>query len=270
MILIGCPVYNRAWILPLWFDRIKKQTIPLSELGFVFVVSSKDKDTLEALFRFQSENPEIALFDVVFEDGVTHQSHRETDEDDPILFYRKWENVTAYERMVRLRNSLLTRVREIAPEMFFSLDSDILIDDPETIEKLAEHIRVAGDIAVSPLCYMSANTMYQSFMMWKHTTESGIKIATRPRAYPPDEVFGVDVIMAAKMMSPKAYNVDYNYHRLGEDVGWSYNCLRHGVDLYFDGSIYASHILSRKMLDLYLAFGDYRAPSCQDMAVSKL
>lgn len=257
MILIGCPVYNRDWILPLWFDRIKNQDIPLSELGFVFVVSSHDKDTLNALFRFQAENPGLAHFDVVYEDGVTHEKHRE---DTEAMYHRTWSQETSLRRMVLLRNTLLGAVRDIQPELFFSLDSDILLEDPATISKLAQIVRDNPRSAVSPLAYMSHTRLHPSFMIHKPLIQSDKKVFVRLRDWPRDSIFEVDVIMAAKMMSPDAYNTPYAYHKQGEDIGWSMACTERDITLYLDSRTYSCHLLSRKMLDLYLAFGDGRAP----------
>jgi superfamily I DNA/RNA helicase len=51
-ILIGCPIYDRAWILPEWFRCIEQQDIPMDWLGFVFIVSSQDEATNEELITF--------------------------------------------------------------------------------------------------------------------------------------------------------------------------------------------------------------------------
>ena len=46
-------------------------------------------------------------------------------------------------------------------------------------------------------------------------------------------VHPTDAIMAAKLMRPKAYTIDYIYDTEGEDIGWSKACSRAGVFLGF-------------------------------------
>lgn len=276
MIVVGCPVYDRDWILPLWFERIEAQDWPLSELGFVFVCSSDDEKTVDALFQFQTTHPEVPVFDVVFEDSVSHETHRELG-----VVSRNWTNLTALSRMVVLRNRLLDRVRQIAPDAFFSLDSDILLDDPSTISRLYKFLEL-GSVAVSPLVYMSPNTKFPGVMKWvPHAPDwRGLPMAARERGFTPGDTFRTDVIMAAKMMSRAVYeDVDYVLHNKGEDIGWSWNCANHGYELYCMSEVYAPHIMSRTMLELYDAFGDFRNPftsfgengdSCATMKTVKL
>lgn len=256
MILIGCPVYSRDWILPKWFEYIMAQDYPQDDMGFLFIVSSGDKPTIDKLFEFQANNPQIAYFDVIEEDGVSHSDHREVEGNS--IYHRNWSSITSLEKMVRLRNIMVSRVREIAPRKFFSLDSDILLINPETISRLDELTDSEAD-AASPLIYMSDSDLHPGVMGWKPNTDfRGMNLAIRDKSFEVGDKISTDVIMAAKMMSPKAYGVNYIYHRQGEDLGWSWMCKMSGVRLACDTSVYASHILSRKMFEIFNTFGDDR------------
>lgn len=246
-LIIGCPVYDRAWILPYWFQFIERQSLPLKDIGFIFIASQKDTETLEVLSRWKSFHPEISVFDIEFPDDVNHFSHKDGT--------RHW-TLSKYDNMVKLRNHLLEKVRIYQPDYFMSLDSDILLTNPNTLELLISHIN-EGAKAINPLMYMTpSGERFPSVMKWLN--EPGGK-ATRDFDYEIGTYFKSDVIMAAKMMSKEVYNnINYIIHDQGEDLGWSSECARMGYDLYAATYIYAVHVMHKGMLVDILKNGDPR------------
>lgn len=238
MILIGLPIYKRAWILPEWFSFIESQTVPLSELGFIFELGDNDDETHDMLWEWHTEHPEVAIFDGVIRLDENHKEHPPNGR-----FWRRAD----YPKMVTLRNNLLERARALEPDLYFSLDSDILLTEPATIEILAEIASKPG-VAVSPLMYMGPDgKKYPSVMTW---ADRPGHLAKRPTStYPLGSLFRADIIMAAKMMAKDVYTeVDYYYHNQGEDLGWSADAAVKGKKLYCASYIYAEHIMSRSML----------------------
>ena len=246
-LVIGCQIYKRDWIFPYWISCIENQNIDFSKIGFIFEASPDDKETIEMLVKYRNARPEIAEFIIDIKTDVPHFSHEEGS--------RTW-SMSKYENMVNLRNSLLSKVRELKPNYFFSLDSDIILTNPNTIQLLISHIQSGAD-AVSPLMYMTPiDKMYPSVMSW--TNDPGGQ-AYRKEVYPIGEYFESDIIMAAKMMSKKVYeNVNYSLHLQGEDLGWSGNAAKLGYKLYSASYIYSPHIMHKQMLDYFLQNGDSR------------
>lgn len=246
-LIIGCPIYDRAWILPYWFHFLERQSVPLSNIGFVFVASKEDESTISLLEAWKQFHPEVSVFDIIFPEDVNHFSHKDGT--------RHW-TLSKYENMVRLRNHLLKQVRLHQPEYFMSLDSDILLTNPNTLELLMLHINEGAD-AVNPLMYMTpVGDRFPSVMKWLN--EPGDK-ATRDCKFPLGTYFKSDVIMAAKMMSKKIYNdIDYRIHDQGEDLGWSAACSESNFSLYAATYIYAIHIMNKSMLGDILKNGDPR------------
>lgn len=246
-LIIGCPIYKRSWIFPLWVSAIERQSIPLSKIGFIFETSPDDEQTVDLLHRWRKMHPEIPLYEINQREDLPHFEHIENG--------RQW-SISKYENMVSLRNSLLKRVREIQPDYYFSLDSDIVLKNPSTIELLIAHIDDGAD-AVNPLMFMTpVGIDYPSVMTWMDKSPYR---AHRTKDYPLGSYFKSDVIMAAKMMSKKAYNlVDYEVHVQGEDLGWSANADRNGLNLYCASYIYAPHIMHEMMLDHFKSNGDAR------------
>lgn len=246
MIIIGCPIFRRDWILPHWFKAIEKQTYPLSELGFVFIAGEDDDVTIDALFAWHRKHPEVRVFDVSVDTDHIHVEHNKGS--------RRW-NRGRYLAMADLRNDLLSRVSCYEPDKFFSLDSDILLEDPDTIYSLD----VLTDIydAVSPLAFMSPDGVtHPNVMSWVSKPGGVAARAT----YELGKLFRADVIMAAKMMSRNVYRkARYQAHRQGEDLGWSTQCHLHSFELWNASQIYCPHVMSEDRLKRYLAEGDNRS-----------
>lgn len=246
-LIIGCPIYKRDWILNRWIRAIIKQSVPTNDIGFIFECSSNDSRTTAMLEAWKSYDKNIPFFNIQYRDDINHFEHKENG--------RQW-TISRYENMVELRNSLLKKVREIQPDYYFSLDSDILIENPNTLELLIAHIKDGAD-AVSPLMFMTPiGNKYPSVMTWR---EDQPDKARRLERYPIGTYFQSDVIMAAKMMSKQVYNnVDYAIHSQGEDVGWSLNCREKNYKLFSASYIYAPHIMNEIMYNEYQTKGDSR------------
>lgn len=248
-LIIGCPIYDRAWILPFWLNKIEKQTISLADIGFVFEAVSDDTETLDLLFSFHENHSEIPCFDINFNSEQRHISHPQSGE-------RRWFK-ERYLDMAIMRNNILEKVRGYSPEFYFSLDSDILLAESNTIEKLISRTQNLGVDAVSPLCFMTpTGIQFPNTMYWVDRPGGN---ALRQDSYNFGEFLNVDIIMAAVLMTKPVYeNVNYRWHAQGEDLGWSSECFRFGANLWLDSSVYTPHIMGRQFLDEYIHFGDGR------------
>lgn len=246
-LLIGCPIYKRSWILDHWIRCIVTQSLDMSDIGFIFEASPDDTETLNKLEAWKNFDKRIPYFEINLRKDLPHFEHQDNG--------RQW-TISKYANMVSLRNSLLSKARELDPDYYFSLDSDILLTNSNTLELLIAHIKEGAD-AVNPLMFMTPiGDKFPSVMSWRLDNPEK---ATRLESYPLGRFFQSDVIMAAKMMSKKVYkNIDYEIHLQGEDVGWSYNCKKAGYELYCASYIYAPHIMSPLMYQDFLKNGDTR------------
>jgi hypothetical protein len=248
MITIACPVYKRDWILPAWFYFIENQSYPLDKINFLFELGVDDHETYEVLLAWKKMHPEVKGFDLEVRDDLVHSAHEEGT--------RRWTH-DKYHHMISMRNSLLDKVREIKPDAYFSLDSDVLLTNPNTIELLLSHVNSGAD-AVNTLMFMTPfDSQFPSVMTW--VPEFGHQKAQRLEKYPLGTYFKSDVIMAAKMMSPDVYmNSRYEFHTQGEDLGWSKSCAEQGYDLYCASYIYSPHIMGKSHMVDFLKNGDSR------------
>lgn len=222
-LLVGCPTRNRTWILEKWRDHVEAATPGNWDLQYVFVVGTDDRDTIEMLSSWKRAN-------LIY-----------IDEPDPGA-KRTW-NSTRYDHMVFLRNTMMDYVRDTNPDLFLSLDSDILLGQNairemhETIEKY-EFDAVGGLTwldPVDPKCTNVAN--------WTSSQMKGFKrVVSRGH-------HKVDIIMAIKLMTPSVYNVEYAYHILGEDLGWNRNMFLSQKHIGMDGRTANKHIMKPEYLD---------------------
>ena len=198
-----------------------------------------DEWDLEYLFVGTRNDPTRGVIKTtadLFDRTVHYVDTAENVKDEPLD--HKW-HTAAYEKMVQLRNMLLEEVRNLRPDLFLSLDSDILCH-PNQITNLVDTITrdERGFDAVGGKVFLSPGKAAPS---WAYYNE--LKGGLRRSDI--DYVTPVDVIMAIKLMAPPAYSVDYKFHRLGEDIGWSLACAEAGLKLAHDGRLASKHIMSK-------------------------
>lgn len=207
--------------MPSWFTYVEKAC---AEAGV----------TPEYVFVCDRRDPTKALIDVNAEKfaRTVHYSHViERVKEEP--HQHAWGNVSNLEKMVSLRNFLLEKVRELEPDLFLSLDSDILCH-PQQIKNLIETISHQFE-AVGGKVYLAPGRDTPSWAYYNRT-----RGLMRHNA---DHVFRVDVIMAVKLMLPAAYHVDYEFDKDGEDIGWSLACADRGIQLGHDGRVTSKHVM---------------------------
>lgn len=249
-VLIGCPVYKRDWVLPDWFAAIEKQNYPLEKIGFIFELGNDDEATEDVLYEWHQNHPQVRVFDGIIRENVGHRAHPDGK--------RHW-NGTDYLKMVLLRNELLERASCMDYEYYFSLDSDVILEDPDTIPFLVSQMSRCD--VISPLMYMTPfDDSYPSVMWWDDHV--GYEAHRNPMKMKYDQVFQTDIVMAAKMMRKEVFqNVRYSWHRQGEDLGFAANLKRAGFKAYCAPQIYAFHAMHRQMLADYKERGfDPRNP----------
>lgn len=153
---------------------------------------------------------------------------------------RDWHG-ERYHKMVALRNILLEGVRNVAPPLFLSLDSDILLNS-EALKSLCLNFRDEW-AAIGGKTYMShTGREYPSYGILNQVNG----FIRRKEA---DGCWPVDVIMAIKLMKPEAYAIDYVFDSQGEDIGWSKECKKAGLKLGWDGTHCSKHVMRKDDLE---------------------
>lgn len=219
-LLVGCPVYHRGWALWDWFLNVEAACEKIKiQPTYIFAVDPRDHEACDII--------EQAVERL---DRDVHVTWVEEPLD--LEETRVW-NADRYHRMVYLRNELLRIVRELHPMLFLSVDSDIFLHD-ESLEYMVEGLEQFA--AVGGKCYMTPDGT--QFPSWMNFINGGIQRYDHESG--PVEV---DCIMAIKLMSAAAYNIDYQWDSQGEDIGWSKACKEAGLKLGWDGRITNKHVM---------------------------
>lgn len=227
-LVVGCPVKDRAWIIPTWFEHMHAACTATGLDPHVVFVGDPETDpyTFNAIVAEVVRHKLTVSYATVPGDGEPYT--------------RDW-TPERYDHMVLLRNVLLQHVRELNPALFWSLDSDILPAE----SALESAISLLGRFdAVGMRCFMTsgADLSCPSFGM---INDGGLTRGDQPEGH-----FPCDVIMASKLMTRKAYMVDYVVHSQGEDVGWSIAARAAGCILGWDGRSGSKHVMSPSELSL--------------------
>lgn len=222
-VIVGCPVRARAWIMPSWFDHVEAAlAVAGVSASYAFVAPWGD----ETLPILQERTAGLAAVGL-------------SDEPDAYV-ERQWHQRARIERMVSVRNQLLATVRARRPDVFLSVDSDVLLHPmaiAELLEGLGRFDAVGGGTFLTefgnqfPSCgwVLGCDGFRREAMLHQGTIPVG-------------------VIMAVKAMSPAAYAVDYEHNLQGEDIGWSVAAARAGVKLGWDNRHYSKHVMDRAAL----------------------
>lgn len=127
-LLIHTPISNRAWVLPEFLEALLAQDITKSETVVCFDVNESDDATRPMLEDFARRMRGI-FADVLVREMKWQTALRMPD--------HQW-NTERYRRMIQMRNGALYAADKLGVEHLFSLDSDVIMKDPDTISHLIQ------------------------------------------------------------------------------------------------------------------------------------
>lgn len=216
-VVVGCPVYERAWVLEKWFSAVESWTDVTVEYVFAYT-PSKDET-----YAWLTEHT-----DHIYE--VTEGAHGKE---------RDWANPERIRTLANMRNLLLDKVADMEFDFYFSLDSDIIVP-PDTFNPIYGHMRHMERGAISPTVQLAKDhSIINAFVRRRDGYFTRMKPGYEGR---------VDVIAAAKLMCAEMVRdpaVRYDYHPLGEDFAWSNAATKAGYPLYLSREK-AKHYMDRR------------------------
>lgn len=239
-LIVGAPVWDRAWSLPLWFQSVRANVDP-SSTGLVFVVPSTDTPTREAIAALSWG---FAWVEVLRDRGV--QSVRS---DRP---------GTGHATLAAARNQILQVVSRVQPARYASWDTDFLLPRGG-LEMLADQRlplvtswawlnRKAPKLLTYRKCEVQWEDPICATAMGWDRTELG-----RAIHYPADEflmrsngTWRCGVALAFQLMDRRAYMVShYEPHHDGEDIPFNWRLHQRGVDRWCCGDVLGLHLYDR-------------------------
>jgi hypothetical protein len=203
-VVVGCPIYNRAWILPRWFDSLAKQDgydiIP------ALVYTKGTDDTVKIIEREKKRG----RFKIILTEE--HTGGTEAEDHD-------WSSPERVKTVADKRNKLIDLAIGADPDYFLSLDSDCLVPEGgiRSLEEVLSMKLKKGDpySAVSPRVWIWDGAIACM------TYEKGILTLVSRKSHGVSEV---DVpSMSACLMTKKLLEdtaVRFGVFVEGEDFSW--------------------------------------------------
>lgn len=224
-IMIGCPVRNRAWILPRYLQCLQNLDFPAELISYCFVINDSTDLTADLLSDFASTHE--GKVKLIFADQGTKRTR---------THYRGNYN---FDQLSRLRNSLLDVFLHSNCSYLFSVDSDILVP-PDSLNSLLED---RCDIVSALVCNGYILGDAGIFNILNYVDGQWIHL----RGFPRDRVFRVDCTGAAYLIKRKVieeYGVRYSAHYGAEDIGFCRDAANKGLQIFCDGRIECQHIMA--------------------------
>jgi hypothetical protein len=220
-ILIGCPIKDRGWCLPSWYEGIEDQGLEVE----VITILSPSADNTELLLKERN-------IEILYDDDPGRPPQE--------IDGHVWHAVQ-YAYMARLRNQLLDWATAAEADYFLSLDSDIVLSANALSALIAFNQSHPG--VVAPAVNMSSgNSVAWNTMNW--TNPNAPRLATRGS---PPTSGKVDVIMAAMLFDRRSIaQCRWQDNNQGEDVGFCLDAEARGINRYWLSEIRCAHRV-RKM-----------------------
>lgn len=220
-VVVGCPIYEREWVLSAWFDALDDWREHV-DLTFRFAYTASG-DRTEVVIHNRAEN--FLLFPI---DEGDHSTER------------NWGKQSRLETLAYMRNFLIAQVNLDKPDFYLSLDSDILVAPWEQSKVLFE----TEYDAISPLVFLGKGDIGNA---WTLNDRGGHQRILAARRYGVEQ--RVDVIAAAKLMKPQAYEASrYGYDKYGEDFYWASEMRRDGLSMALNSSVIFKHVMDEDSL----------------------
>jgi hypothetical protein len=245
-LVVGAPVCDRDWALPLWFECLRKQTRPPDE--YVFVVNDVTGNTR----RLLHEHCPVEVPQLSYAVDGTRFIPRHERNNHPVQH--------VYGDFAERRNALLRMARKRDPDVFFSLDTDVMLEDPHMIERLltlltsVKKLTAGSPDVVAPCTFLHpsgrAGECFNA--AWWAAGDPGSPDRAWRRATAVEAAQGVqliDVPMAAVMMTaPVLESCRYRYHAQGEDLGFAQDLEAMSYQVLWDPDLEARHVMSEDAL----------------------
>jgi hypothetical protein len=230
VLVIGCPIKDRAWVLPEWFAALEAQDV---EHKIIVLYTPSDDDTIQIL----NDHGAITFPDTIAFDGYTPPGRPVHEIDGHV-----WGNLERYTYMATLRNELMALAYSMEADYFFSLDSDIILP-PDGLQRLLSFAQTHPGVIAPAVNMVPKGTVWNT-MSWDATLRgSAMRYA---------EDFGSgkagrrDVVMAAMLLDRGAMEAcAWAAHPQGEDVGFSLNAFNSQVPLWWVPEVRCRHRMKR-------------------------
>lgn len=235
-VMIGCPVRNRAWVLPRYLEHLDRLDYPRQRLQYCFIINDCIDRTAKILDDFAARpgiRAQLIYAGKAVSAPVVSFPSATTGSNQP-----EQRGRYSLSRLAFLRNLLLAAFLASDCQYLFSVDSDILVPPRALRELLDDNCQVVSALVCNG--HQLGDTRIYNILRREQDHYEYI------REFPRDSVFPVDCTGAAYLIRRDViedYHVTYSAKKGGEDIGFCENAALQGVRLYCDGRLECQHIM---------------------------
>lgn len=224
-VMIGCPVRNRAWILPRYLKSISNLEYPGEYLSYCFIVNDCIDSTPDLLADFARERPGQVKIIVHNMGRLKSRSHLRG-------YYH-------FAHLAWLRNILLSAFLQSDCEYLFSIDSDILLP-PYALNRL---LKDECEIISALVCNGHETRDPGIYNILRHNKDGTWR---HIREFSREGVFEVECTGAVYLLKRNVidgYGIRYSAAYGAEDIGFCMNALSKGIKIFCDGRVEGEHYM---------------------------
>jgi len=220
LVLVGCPVRNRARVLPAYLAALQALDYPADRLRFAFVLNDSVDESEAILREFAQKRPTALL---------RHD-----------LNFPRWQRGHySFANLALLRNLLIAEALRCQADYLFSVDSDVL-PPPHALRRLL----AAGKALIGARV---PNDLHLPGRHWRYNflCADARGRLRHPRSFPPDALMPVDVVGAAVLIARAVLESGCRYEPAptGEDEGFCRRAAAAGFQPWVDTGLVCRHLM---------------------------
>jgi hypothetical protein len=246
-LLVAAPIANRPWAVDPWVRNLAEQTVPPDEI--LLVHGGRKHDETWAAIDEAARAYGLPIHRLRAADNRVHNRNNDPER---------------YRTLAACRNQMLAFATiALDHDLLFSLDTDIMLEDPTIIERLIA-LRTELDLdVISPLVYLHPDMAWTYNGGWLSRRAPARDLgpesaATWPWHRPSEipwkhdighRVLSIDVPMAAILMGQSVFTqCRYGHHESGEDISFALSLARNGARCGLAMDVQAKHLWDEKAL----------------------
>jgi len=219
---IGCPIYQREWSLPRWFQSIFDQGVNPKSVDLVFGYTEGNDATLTILEKYGKRFKSLNIIDC---------------NDLPAFPGRNSER---FYTLVIVRNRIFDKLKELQPDYYFSWDSDILLPEGTLKALVKDKKDIVGpwvDLVPPAEIPNCASKLATGGYRRHHPYE---------KFYPKKGLYEVSTVFAVSLMRNEVFNkCTYKWQQGGEDYGFADEVIAAGFKSWMDANNIGTHLYKK-------------------------
>ncbi|MDH7506182.1 MAG: glycosyltransferase [Candidatus Thermoplasmatota archaeon] len=234
VVLVGCPVQNREFIIKEYLNCIYNLDYPKEKIIVGFFVNNSIDKTNEIIQEWQQKHKEEYNQMLYFEDKKVYKGKMDSQK-------RDRRDFTLF---AVVRNLFIKKILPYPFDYLFSYDSDILIP-PHTLKQLLSHNKDICSILVwnGKTQFNTDNYNYRKWLSVYDKKANIEKWNYYSYRVQPTKLFEVDITGACYLLKRQVLDtgIKYKSHKYGEDWEFCLSAKERGFKLFCDPTINNFH-----------------------------